>query len=56
MNSESAKDASFEDFDDDDNFGDFSTSPREENSLSELVATELPSLSKHWLAAMKVNF
>ncbi|XP_023347268.1 HEAT repeat-containing protein 5B [Eurytemora carolleeae] len=53
MNSESAKDTSFEDFDDDDNFGDFSTSPREENSLSELVATELPSLSKHWLAAMK---
>ena len=47
----------------DEDFGDFNSPdsgpPSEEReeitSLTGLVAAELPSLSKHWLAALKVN-
>jgi len=44
-----------DDFSYEDDFGDFNSSPTEEeiNSLTGLVAEELPSLSKHWLAALK---
>ena len=41
--------------DEDDEFGDFSSNGTKDgnNSLSSLVTAELPSLSKHWLGAMK---
>jgi len=46
---------SADEFNYEDDFGDFNSSPSEEeaSSLTGLVAEELPSLSKHWLAALK---
>ena len=59
MNSKQFKSAK-EEFTYDDDFGDFNSPTEEEvpkpedaTSLTGLVAAELPSLSKHWLAALK---
>jgi len=55
MLSNNSEKNSKDEFSYEDDFGDFSSSPTEEeaNSLTGLVAEELPSLSKHWLAALK---
>merc|ERR1719219_1591961 len=55
MISNSLEKSTKDEFNYEDDFGDFNSSPSEEeaNSLTGLVAEELPSLSKHWLAALK---
>ena len=61
MDSNHVKQSVKDDLSDDDDFGDFNTSLDDDKTVNEeatnltgLVESELPSLSKHWLAALKV--